>query len=158
MSTRIPITEPSSKDTSVAAPAQPVLQRRSLPESLTVLVVDDNAEVRAMICAMLGEAGCSAVQANGPRHACELLDQCQFDAVVIDLVMPAVHGLEVLCDIRTRTFGRDVPAVILSVLPEGETRQTVRGLVRALGSAEAIDKPVTHDRLMAALHRVVRAT
>jgi CheY-like chemotaxis protein len=124
---------------------------------LAVLVLDDNAEVREMIAASLREAGCVVEVAEGPQHARDLLDARPFDAAVIDLVMPGVQGLDVLRELRGLKFGKDLPAMVLSVLPDGAARAQIRGQVRDAGHATLVDKPVTKATLVASLYRLVPA-
>src|SRR5690242_3051111 len=73
-----------------------------------VLVVDDNAEMARTLAEGLGERGYDAVAAAGGREARERLRAERFDAVLTDLRMPDVDGLEVLAASRAQDPERPV--------------------------------------------------
>ncbi len=125
------------------------------PRPTSVLVIDDNAEIRAVLCAMLEEHGFVAHAAGGMEDSLRRLAAQSYDAAVIDLVMPLVHGLQVLQELRRSANAQDIPAVVLSTLPEGATRDDAAAQASALGGAELLDKPVTAGRLVCALERLL---
>ena len=124
---------------------------------LSVLVVDDNVEVRSMLAATLREAGYAVTEAIGPNQAREFVSARPFHAAVIDLVMPEVNGIDVLEGLRALPCGANMAAVLLNVLPGGRTREAVLERVARLGEAEVLYKPVTATTLLAALRRLVAA-
>lgn len=127
------------------------------PEGPVVLLVDDNTEVRGMLRAMLVEHGVHVVEAVGPTDAKRRLTQRDVDLAVIDLVMPGQHGLHLLSELRTICDRPDLPAVILSALPKGSTRDDARIYCESLGGTEFLDKPVTERRLASVLGRLIAA-
>ncbi len=61
-----------------------------------VLVVDDDADVRALICTILSEAGYNVYEACDGLDALEALKKRRYDAVLSDYHMPKMDGLELL--------------------------------------------------------------
>jgi CheY-like chemotaxis protein len=86
-----------------AAPVAP--SAAPLDRPVSVLVLDDNAEVRSMLAATLREAGYAVVEAIGPGQARDLLATRRFDLAVIDLIMPDENGVDVLQQLRGFEFG-----------------------------------------------------
>lgn len=154
---RIDTTEMPTTEIDVAAPALPVDEREPGAGDcpLSVVVLDDNAEVRAMLVAALRESGCVVTEATGHQAIRELVDERPFDAAVVDLVMPSVNGLDVLRELRLMKFGEAIKGVILNVLPAGHARDALLVSASELGGVEVVDKPVTANTLLAVLRRLV---
>jgi two-component system OmpR family response regulator len=123
----------------------------TVPASFHVLVVDDNAEVRAMIAALLVEEGLRATEAAGPDEAMQLVNARRFDAAVVDFTMEGTTGLLLVARFRGLGNGRDIPVVLLNSLPPGRPRDAAREQVSHFACIEILDKPVTGRRLAAAL-------
>jgi CheY-like chemotaxis protein len=68
-----------------------------------ILVADDDESVRTTISALIREFGHEPIEAPGGREALELLERdCQFDLLIIDFSMPAMHGVELAARARSR--------------------------------------------------------
>jgi CheY-like chemotaxis protein len=65
-------------------------------KSLSVLVADDEASLRSTLSAILESAGHRVVEAEDGQVAVRLLNERQFDLLVLDLYMPKLDGMEVL--------------------------------------------------------------
>ncbi len=115
-------------------------------DSLRVLAVEDEPEVRDVLRAMLRHAGHGVVTAASGREALELFDREAPDVVVTDLGMPDMTGLVLAGELKQR---RPVPIILLTGWAE-ELNE---------GNASAVDvvlaKPFTRDRLLEALARAV---
>ncbi len=120
-----------------------------------VLLVDDNDELRATLAASLSEEGVDVTATGDARDARELVDAMEFDALIVDLLMPDVHGMALLADIRESARGQGMPAVVLSALPAGDMRRNARVLVGKLKNATFLDKPASPRRLLVALGQVL---
>ena len=115
----------------------------------TVLVVDDNPELIGLFRRYLRDQPYRVIQATSGAMALKLCAQLQPAVIVLDVMMPAQDGWEVLRQLRREPERREIPIVMCSVLPE----QT---LARALGIREYLTKPVTRQALLAALARCDR--
>ena len=78
-----------------------------------VLLVDDEANIRRMLAALLRSEGFSVSEAPNGNAALLLLDEADPDVVLLDLMMPpGPDGLETLTRIRER--GRSAPVIMMS--------------------------------------------
>jgi len=80
----------------------------------TVLVVDDDSQMLALLQLMLGRAGYRVLLADGSLAALEMLESEPVSAVVLDIMMPVRSGIEVLEHIRWNLKHAKLPVIILS--------------------------------------------
>ena len=78
----------------------------------SILVVDDDAEVRHVTASFLSGFGYSETEAEDGQAALRLLERGRFDLVVADLAMPGMNGVELAAEIRDRDPG--MPVLILT--------------------------------------------
>jgi two-component system, OmpR family, phosphate regulon response regulator PhoB len=128
--------------------AAPVLMPSGLA-GLTVLVVDDDPDIRTLIEWQLESDGCSVVPAGDAATAFAILKSGHIGIVVLDLCLPDLGGLDVLCHIR-RTAGP--PVIILS----GRAGETDRVLGLDLGADDYMTKPVSPTELSSRIRAVMR--
>jgi len=119
--------------------------------SVSVLVVDDDADVRALVSTLLGRAGYLVAEASDGRAALKALYGQRPDLVVLDVNMPDLDGWATLERIRELS---DVPVVMLSA--RGEELEKVRAL-RA-GADDYVTKPFGRQELLARVESVLRRT
>jgi two-component system, OmpR family, response regulator ResD len=116
-----------------------------------VLVVDDEPIVRDVVVRYLENAGFSTMQAGDGLSARALLQTKTPSAVVLDLMMPGMDGLELCRWIRSRS---DVPVIMLTAL--GEEADRIVGL--ELGADDYITKPFSPRELTIRVKTVLRRT
>ncbi|MCX6430131.1 MAG: response regulator [Actinobacteria bacterium] len=87
-----------------------------------ILVVDDNTDVRELIVFILDEGGYRTLPAKDGPSALALINEVPVDLVLLDVMMPAMSGIEVLEDIRQpdRVLNRDVPVVMISAMAQNQ--------------------------------------
>jgi CheY-like chemotaxis protein len=111
-----------------------------------VLVVDDDADVRALLEQELVAAGYRARTAAGGAEALELLRRERPSAVLLDLMMPPPDGFEVLYRIRKDPLLRDLPVIVVTakeLSPADEktlNRSTLRVIRKSSDSAQLIEE------------------
>jgi EAL domain-containing protein (putative c-di-GMP-specific phosphodiesterase class I)/CheY-like chemotaxis protein len=109
----------------------------------TVLVVDDEQGVREAIARVLGRAGFAVETAENGAAALELLREGeQFHAIVTDLEMPGIKGIELVRLIRERDL--DVPVIILTGNP---TLESAMAAVQ-YGGFRYLAKPFRNDEIV----------
>jgi two-component system, NtrC family, response regulator AtoC len=118
-------------------------------EPMAVLVVDDEESVRAGLAEFLKAAGYQVRTAQTGAQALEMLSGGSFDAVLLDVVMPDMSGLEVLQSYRGG--GGTAPVVVLSALSGAD--DAVRAM--KLGATDYLCKPFDTAELEASLARVL---
>jgi CheY-like chemotaxis protein len=103
-----------------------------------LLVVDDNEVNRDLLSRRLVSAGYAVATAASGPEALQALAEGRFDAVLLDVMMPEMDGLEVLRRIRARLGVAELPVVMVSAL--GESRDLVEAL--RLGANDYVTKPL----------------
>jgi two-component system response regulator AtoC len=114
-----------------------------------VLVVDDEETLRGFLAELLSMAGYQVRTAAGGQQALEMLSGGAFDAVLLDVVLPDLSGLEVLRRYRAR--GGAAPVVVLSALAGAD--DAVRAM--KMGATDYISKPFERVEIEAALARAL---
>lgn len=116
----------------------------SPPAHGEVLIVDADASIRGLLCALVQRIPRRPVTAADGKRALELLAQRRFDAVILDLLVPEVSGHDVLMWLATSS--RDtLPKVV--VLTTGRWTPPAE----LAGVAAVLRKPFAIDELLAAL-------
>jgi len=110
-----------------------------------VLVVDDDGQVRAILARQLQAYGVVVDTAAGGAQAMAMIDRDRFDALMLDLDMPGVTGLDVLLHVQRAAPA--LPVLVVTGTIEAE---------RIEGAAEVLSKPVEARVLRAALARALR--
>jgi DNA-binding response OmpR family regulator len=115
----------------------------------SVLVVDDEPIVRDVVVRYLEDAGFETMVAEDGLAAKNLLEREAPNAVVLDVMMPRLDGLELCRWIRARS---DVPVIMLTAL--GEEADRIVGL--DLGADDYVTKPFSPRELAARVKAVLR--
>jgi EAL domain-containing protein (putative c-di-GMP-specific phosphodiesterase class I)/DNA-binding response OmpR family regulator len=119
--------------------------RAALPDDRTVLVVDDDEDLRALVCLGLQRADFVTIEAASGERALEILETRSASLVVIDLGLPAMSGLEVLRALRQRPETATLPVLLMT---GSGTRDTVLEALAA-GADDFLTKPIRLDELVA---------
>ena len=120
------------------------------PHPGLVLVVDDDDVVRFVVSEALTGAGHEVETADDGAQALAALDRRTFDAVVSDIAMPNLTGVELLQRIRARDF--DLPVILLTGRP---TMETAIEAVEA-GALRYLQKPVSTTQIQETVATAVR--
>ncbi len=117
---------------------------------MRILVVDDDAGVRQAVGRALAFEGYDVTQAGDGSEALRLIAAERPDALVLDVVMPEVGGLEVCRELRAT--GDDLPVLVLTA------RHSVADRVAGLdaGADDYLVKPFALDELLARLRALLR--
>lgn len=117
--------------------------------SATVLVVDDEAQIRRVLRTMLSSHGYAVLEARSGDEAVEKIRQEKADLILLDFNMPGMPGIEACAEIRRSC---DAPIIMLTI------RSSERDKVQALdaGADDYIVKPFGADELMARVRAALR--
>lgn len=114
----------------------------------TVLVVDDQPDLRDAITVLLEAEGYAVVDAGNGREALKYLQNgTNVAAIVLDLVMPVMDGWQFLAERRRNAAWLRIPTIVVTGISESKRRQ------QDLGDVEVFTKPFHFDELFAALRR-----
>ena len=118
----------------------------------TILVVDDDAAVRASLAKLLQSEGLQVATAGNGSGALEAIQQVRPDVVLLDVLMPDLNGYQVCHAIKTNPATRLIPVVLLTGLSATDDR--VQGL--EAGADDFITKPPDRIELLARVRSLVR--
>jgi CheY-like chemotaxis protein len=96
-----------------------------------ILVVDDEFSVAEVLQSVLADAGHEVVTAVNGRQGLDLLGKRQPDLVLLDFMMPIMDGPAMLKAMKKDPAFRNVPAVVMSSLPESAVAEAARGMYAA---------------------------
>ncbi len=115
-----------------------------------VLVIDDDADTRALLEQMLTNAGYEVVLAADGREGVALNRANPADLVITDLYMPTQEGLETITQLRKHF--PDVKIIAMSGKTAGATMLPV---AKRLGAVAVLNKPFLANELLAAVQRAL---
>jgi adenylate cyclase len=112
-----------------------------------ILVVDDNEMNRDMLSRRLSTRGYTVTVAGEGQAALRLLAAQRFDAVLLDVMMPGITGIEVLSHIRSSSSASDLPVIMVTA------RDAAEDVVEALrlGANDYVTKPLDFPVVLARL-------
>lgn len=106
-----------------------------------ILVVDDSGLARRLIRKILEELGHEVEEAEDGAQALERYLLNHHDAVILDLLMHGMYGVDVLQ--KLKQLNADLPVIVVSA----DIQRTTREQVKDNGAAAMINKPVTKEQL-----------
>jgi two-component system, chemotaxis family, chemotaxis protein CheY len=119
-----------------------------------ILVVDDEADIRKSVRLTLSKAGYDVVEAEDGGKAIQAIrsgdNPLMVDAVICDLVMPKVNGMEAIAFLREQFPG--VPVLVLTGHPNVENASELF----KQGVVDYLVKPIVPDKLIAAVAKAVK--
>ncbi|HSA71850.1 MAG TPA: response regulator [Burkholderiales bacterium] len=114
-----------------------------------ILLIDDDSRLAAMVSEYLAGAGYRVATAASGETGLERLAKEPYDALVLDLSLPDIDGLEVCRRLRARS---DVPVLMLTA--RGDAMDRIVGL--ELGADDYLPKPFEPRELLARLKAILR--
>ena len=114
-------------------------------QSRRILIVEDNADLRAVLVDALSDADYEIGEASNGMEALNLAESWLPDAILLDLMMPDMDGAEFLRARRERPFLARVPVMVLTAHPFHHR------LLDGLGATVVVRKPYNLDELLDAV-------
>jgi len=109
-----------------------------IASSGTVLVVDDDCEIRETMTHLLEQEGYTVLTAANGKVALEQLRRCHPNVMLLDLMMPVMSGWEVLDELGESGELASIPIIVISAMC-------------AAGARACLRKPVDLDELLSAV-------
>jgi CheY-like chemotaxis protein len=91
-----------------------------------ILIVDDHIDTGTILARMLKRCGHEAVAVSSGAAALKWLEMARPGVIVLDMMMPGMHGLEVLQRVRADARQKDVPVIVYSADHAPDTVQQAR--------------------------------
>jgi len=117
----------------------------------TILVVDDNPDIMAVIRTILEMEGYVVQSAFSGQEAINLLEGQKPDLILLDIMMPQLDGLEVLTRLKGNPSTSSIPVILLTSRVEYE--HVLEGYKK--GAAYYITKPFTRHQLLVDINSIL---
>jgi len=119
----------------------------------TILTIDDSASIRQMVAITLSAAGLDVIEAvNGEDGYAKATAQT-VHAVITDLNMPVLNGIEFIRKYRQHPSSKGVPIILLTTESDDELKRQAK----EAGATGWIVKPFKQDQLLAIVKKVTGA-
>ncbi len=115
---------------------------------IKILIVEDEEPIANLLRMNLAKAGYQCENAFDGETAANMIEECTYDLILLDIMLPKLNGYEVLEYAKTI----DIPVIFLTAM--GDTQQKVKGL--KLGAEDYIAKPFEIAELLARVETVLR--
>lgn len=119
----------------------------------TILTIDDSASIRQMVSMTLMTAGYDVVEAADGAEGYEKAIAQPIDAVLTDLNMPVMNGIEFVRKFREHPSSKGVPIILLTTESDDELKRQAK----EAGATGWIVKPFKQDQLLAVIKKVTGA-
>ncbi|AGA91974.1 phosphate regulon transcriptional regulatory protein PhoB [Thioflavicoccus mobilis 8321] len=118
----------------------------------TILIVDDEPDIREVIRFTLEEAGFQVLEAGHADEARKLLTNEEPDLLLLDWMLPGRSGLELAQQLKQNSKSRNLPVIMVSA--RGEEEDRIKGL--NTGADDYVSKPFSPRELVARVNAVLR--
>lgn len=134
------------ESSNIIAFSNPFLRHRARVRSMRMLVADDHEANRMVLQRLLEKAGHKVLCVNGAEQVLDAMAEEDYDAVIVDLHMPGMNGLDMLKQLRVMQASgmRYTPVVVLSA---DVTPEAIRACEQA-GARAFLAKPVVAAKLL----------
>jgi len=121
-------------------------------EKKKILVVDDDPDFAESICSMVEDGGYTAEAAENGKEALEMLGRFRPDLILLDVMMPVMHGHRFYDELMKRPEHKDIPVILLTAVADNVTRSTYTHRDMLASDAEDyLQKPVKPEVLLKAI-------
>ncbi len=120
----------------------------------TLLIVDDEPQVRKLLETLLHHEGYQTVSASSGEEALQVVAQQAPDLILLDIMMPGMDGYEVASQLKSDDATAGIPIIMLSALSDPGAR--VSGLES--GAEEFLSKPIERIELSLRVRNLLRLT
>jgi DNA-binding response OmpR family regulator len=127
-----------SRELSVVGLSEPPAVGAS-PGTKTILVVDDEAEIRRMLSHLLSRAGFRVLEAERGMLALRMVREHNPDLIVLDAMLPELHGFEIAKRIKNSERYRNIPIIMVSAVYRGW--RYAEDVKQSFGVDHFIEKP-----------------
>ena len=126
-----------------------MVDRGDKVEKPTILVVDDEKEIRDLVAIYLKNEGYNTILANTGLQAMKAVEEHEIDLIILDVMMPEVNGVDACMEIRKK---HNIPIIMLSAKVEDIDK--ILGL--SVGADDYISKPFNPLELIARVKAQLR--
>jgi two-component system OmpR family response regulator len=125
------------------------VERAQSPSEASILVVDDDAQLRQILAKLLRSGGYKATLVGSGREMMEALRTVYVDLIILDVMLPGASGIELCRQVRQTS---SVPIMMLTARSE----ETDRVLGLEMGADDYLTKPFSSRELLARVRALLR--
>jgi len=114
-----------------------------------ILLIDDNEDITTMLSKFFDSNGFETVVTNDPMEGLRLIQQEQFDVILLDMSMPEFSGSDIIKILATDQILKDQNIFIFSANVYGDNQ--VKDLLRRDGINGCLKKPIQLSEILAAI-------
>lgn len=118
----------------------------------TILVVEDDAAIRDMLCFSLRHAGFVCEPVVDAEQGLQWLGKSKPDLILLDWMLPGIDGIEFIRRLRSNEYIADIPVIMLTA--KGESEDLVKGF--SVGADDYVNKPFSPPELIARIKGLLR--
>ena len=118
-------------------------------DGVSILVADDEEIMREILYSLLTREGCHVRMTNDGETAVQVVREEPFDAVLLDIMMPGLNGLDALE--KLKKFDTDLPVIMITAY--GTTSNTREAFKR--GAFDFVEKPFKNDDVLLVVRNAV---
>ena len=116
----------------------------------SILVVEDNADMRELFCTVLSDGGYRAIPASDGLHALEIMDKEYIDLIVADIMMPNMDGYGLIKSLRDASY--DLPILVVTAKDQFSDMQKAF----RIGTDDYMIKPINVNELLLRVEALLR--
>lgn len=120
--------------------------------SRKILIVEDEASIRDLLCLVLEQNGYQTTTADDVESAISKLQEPYPELVLLDWMLPGGSGIQIAKKMKQHELTRNIPIIMITA--RGEEEDKVRGL--EVGADDYITKPFSPKELVARIKAVIR--
>lgn len=117
----------------------------------TILVVDDEAEIRKVLMMRLSSAGYETIEAGNGKDAFNIAKEKKPDLIILDIMMPGMDGMSTSQQLKDNESTKNIPIVFLTGLQDKDSEQTNH----LSGDNIIFAKPYDSNELLAMVKKLI---
>jgi len=122
---------------------------------MNILGIDDNEDILKLVDTVLSSKGHNFTPAGNGKEGVKLIEEQNFDAVLLDLAMPEFSGMDVIESLKKSNKLKDQKIILFTA--SSATDKEIRELVQNEGVSSCIRKPVDIKTLIKEVEEVVKS-
>ena len=122
---------------------------------MNILGIDDNEDILKLVDTVLSSKGHNFTPAENGKEGVKLIEEQNFDAILLDLAMPEFSGMDVIESLKKSNKLKDQKIILFTA--SSATDKEIRELVQNEGVSSCIRKPVDIKTLIKEVEEVVKS-
>jgi len=122
---------------------------------MNILGIDDNEDILELLDTVISSKGYNFTMVGNGKEGVKLIEEQNFDAILLDLAMPEFSGIDVIESLKKSNKLKDQKIILFTA--SSATDETIDELLQNEGVSSCIRKPVDIDSLIKELEYIVKS-